>query len=109
MKYKLLTEKGTHFVCLDDGTKIPRQQTTVVTQFLREETIATVTAVQDNKLLKDGLILTDGALFLNGKELSGIGDLKYCDPSDGQDYGTVTFSVSVELVDTVEKPKPIAS
>jgi len=108
MKYKLLTEKGTHFVCLEDGTKIPGQVKMTIIQYLRDVVLAQIVATQDNDLCPDGLILKQGMLFLNGVELSGTLSIVRLAAPDEQQATRVYFEVYVDLVDTIEQPKPNA-
>ena len=108
MKYKLLTEKGVHFVCLEDGTKIPLQIKTRIEQTLKDEAFATVTAYADERML-GGLraIKNDVAeLYLGEKKLTDLRFVYIAEGATSEDMTTVGFSCYVELVDTVEQPKP---
>jgi hypothetical protein len=105
MKYKLLTEKGTHFVCLEDGTRIPLQTNTSISQYCRDMPIGNVEAMfgpmfQGPKLEFDGANLS-----LNSVTLDSLLSLDVDMYADENKPWIAKFSVYVELVDTVELPK----
>ena len=108
MKYKLLAEKGIHFVCLDDGTKIARQVNSIVSQELKEIPIVTLSAIGYSND-KEGLWM-DGNRVMHGDiELEGLFDFKYTTEPANSKLSVInfTFSLRAEIVDTVEAPKLI--
>lgn len=109
MKYLLLNQRGLHFVCLEDGTKIPVQVSATV-QVQREKCIVTVESLCDERMglpedprlrFVDGVLTYDKLVLDNAKVLSykpGVAG-----PSG--DIGRITFVVECELPDTIEQPK----
>ena len=111
MKYKLLTEKGLHLVCLEDGTRIPCQITTTVTQYCREPAIASVVCFCSQfKANCNWLLFEEGRVKMGGFILEGLGRVCFTPDfsmGDAGFLGRIKFEVEVELVDTVEKPTKV--
>lgn len=108
MKYKLLSENGLLFVCLESGVRLPYQTSSVVRQSVDRVCTATITAYVDEMIgtsLEKRLsvdtdnhkVIFDGAPLLNIDILS----IFY----HGESKMTcVEFSLEAVYGDTVEKP-----
>lgn len=108
IKYKLLSEKGRHFVCLENGIKIPYQIETKVIQYCMEKALVTASAYIDERLGRQDDIrlvfdFSSKRLSLKGDVLDGIKDMSLFTRGEAQ-MACVEFTVECEIVDTVEKP-----
>ena len=109
MKYKLLAEKGMHFVCLDDGTKIPCQTKTTVTQYQRLAAVVDVVALCQSVEVPGGwLLFKEGGIYMGNIRLLNL-DKVWFKPDytmhEKGHLGHCHFTVEAELVDTIEQPK----
>jgi hypothetical protein len=111
MKYKLLVQNGIHFVCLEDGTKIPYQVSSIVTQMNRNAATVEVVVLCRTVEAKDSWpVFKHGGLYMNGARLAEL-DKVWFKPDYGIHNsgvcGQCNFTVDVELIDTIETPKTI--
>ena len=110
MKYKLLNMKGAHFVCLEDGTKIPCQVSATV-QVMYQDCLVRVEALCDERLGAPDdpkLIFFEYCLTYGRYVLDNISDIVFCPGVPGTEgkMGSIFFTVACELPDTIEQPKP---
>ena len=113
MTYKLLNQKGAHFVCLEDGTKIPCQVSATV-QVMYEKCRVTVEALCDEVLGKPEdakLRFIDGVLTYGNYLLDNVSNVEIIPGTPDPDFkiGKITFTVHCDLPDTTEQPKPYVS
>lgn len=115
MKYKIMASQGIFgrsffFLCLEDGTKIPRQTELKIKEGLRAcSAVVSVVLVNDpgNELHFDG-----EKLFLRDVELVGAKVLSYKPIVFGRAEkfkpGEITFKVdNCEVVPSIEQPKEL--
>ena len=105
MKYKLLAEKGMHFLCIGDGRAIPRQTKTTVKQSQRECALVEVSAIgypgDDEGLVYDGK-----RLLFKDVELTGLLSLDIdANLKEHVHVFTFNFSVHADVGDSSEVPK----
>ena len=108
MKYKLLATGGKHFVCLEDGTRLPFQIYTVVTQNSYTPATVKVSAYADKRMgsptdkrlevdVENGTVSLCGLVLRNIRSLSvqAVGEISLV---------TVEFEVDCEIVDSIQAP-----
>lgn len=108
MKYKLLSENGVLFLCMENGVRFPYQIKSVVSQNCMDKAEATVSAYIDKRVgcEEDKRLEVDFAnnkVYFMGKLLTGIKSLSYFE-NDELPMTCIEFKVDAVYGDTAEKP-----